>query len=181
MQCPYCDTDNRDEQESCYHCGKDLTILRLIVNKAKHHFNLALEHAEKGRNYEAINELKNTLDLNRQHTKSWIVLGTLYAKLGDFEKARESWSEALALSPDYQKVLDYTGKSFSAQKSLPILRRLQWITVLLLLIILAFIAFSLPSFLHKSKYNELEQARKNYNSNNYKNALSTLEKLLDEN
>ena len=34
MLCPYCQTENRDDREACYYCKKDLSMLRLIVNKA---------------------------------------------------------------------------------------------------------------------------------------------------
>lgn len=67
MICPFCNTENRDDQDVCYHCNKDLSMLRLIINKAKHHYNLALEHAERGRYYEAITELNNSIELDSKN------------------------------------------------------------------------------------------------------------------
>ena len=80
MICPYCKTENRDDQESCYYCDKDLTMLRLIVNKAKHHYNLAVEHAERNRYHEAAAELRNSLDLDKNNVGTHVLLGTIYAK-----------------------------------------------------------------------------------------------------
>ena len=57
MRCPFCKTENRDDLETCYSCEKDLSMLRLIVQKARAHFNRALEFAERDRNEEAIAEL----------------------------------------------------------------------------------------------------------------------------
>ena len=64
MLCPYCQTDNREDRETCYICGKDISTIRLVTNKARQHYNDALEHAERGRTTEAIDELKNAIDLD---------------------------------------------------------------------------------------------------------------------
>ena len=107
MRCPYCQTENRDDREKCYHCEKDVSMLRVIVNKARHHYNVALEHAERGRIHEAVNEMRNCIDLDHQFAPAHVVLGTLYAKRGEFDKARECWNTALALNPDMAKSRDY--------------------------------------------------------------------------
>ncbi|MCX7765787.1 MAG: tetratricopeptide repeat protein, partial [Candidatus Sumerlaeia bacterium] len=85
MICPYCRTINRDDQDICYHCNRDLSMLRLIVNKAKHHYNIALEHAERGRYVQAITELQNALDLDRHNIDALVVLGTVYARMGQLD------------------------------------------------------------------------------------------------
>src|SRR6476661_8050077 len=100
MQCPFCHTENREDRERCYACDKDLSMLRLLVNKARHHYNDALEHAERNRNTEAIDELRNALDLDRRFTNAHVVLGTLYAKEGKYEEAKQCWSNALELNPE---------------------------------------------------------------------------------
>lgn len=125
MQCPYCQTENRDDRERCYHCDRDLSMLRLIVNKARHHYNLALEHAERGRYDEAIDELHNALDLDRQFIPAHVVLGTLYTKKGDFERAREAWETALALQPELNKAHRYLGRLQQVVEALPILQKLR--------------------------------------------------------
>src|SRR5512133_3215649 len=103
MRCPFCRTENRDDRDTCYSCEKDLATLRAVVNKAKSHFNLGLEYAERGRNEEAIAELHHALDLDASHINSHVVLGTLYAKLGELAKADEHWKRALALDPRLEK------------------------------------------------------------------------------
>jgi tetratricopeptide (TPR) repeat protein len=123
MDCPFCRTVNRDEADSCYQCKKDLSMLRLVVNKAKSHFNTALEYAERDRIDEAIAELHNALDLDNTHVNSHVVLGTLYAKKEQLDKAEEQWTEALRLDPRLEKAHTYLDKLRTVRKSLPIVRR----------------------------------------------------------
>ena len=124
MICPYCQTDNRDDREACYYCEKDLTMLRLIVNKAKHHYNQALEFAERGHSQEAIAELKNTLDLDGTMVNAQVVLGTLYAKQEQFEEARACWNRALEIDHRYLKAHEYLEKARNAEYVYPGMRRM---------------------------------------------------------
>ncbi len=124
MKCPYCATDNRDDREACYHCGKDISMLRLIVNKARHHYNVALEHAERQRFPEALAELEHCLELDRSFIPAHVVMGTVYAKMEKFDEAERSWQAALALDPHIQKAHEYLGKSNIARQAMPLLRRL---------------------------------------------------------
>lgn len=136
MQCPYCSTINRDDQETCYHCGKDISILRLIVNKARHHYNLAIEHAERGRLHEAKTELQNAIDLDRSHVKSWLALGTVFQRLGDFDNAQACWNSALAIDPDYANIHDYLIKSGKFRKAIPVIKRLRLAAIVLTIFLL---------------------------------------------
>jgi tetratricopeptide (TPR) repeat protein len=136
MQCPYCQTENRDDREACYHCGKDVSMLRLIVNKAKHHYNQALEHAERGRNDEAITELKNALDLDSSMVAAYVVLGTLYAQKEQFAEARQAWEQALKLNHHFDKAHDYLNKSTKADYVFPAIRRLKRISVIMAVLLL---------------------------------------------
>ncbi|MGC8840050.1 MAG: tetratricopeptide repeat protein [Candidatus Sumerlaeaceae bacterium] len=129
MQCPYCQTENRDDRERCYHCDHDLSMLRLIVNKARYHYNAALEHAERGRYDEAIDELHNAIDLDRSFVPAHVVLGTIYAKKGEFERAREAWEMALSLQPELSKAHRYLCRLGQVQESLPLLRSLRLVTM----------------------------------------------------
>ncbi|MCX8035817.1 MAG: hypothetical protein N3D11_01950 [Candidatus Sumerlaeia bacterium] len=127
MKCPYCATDNRDDREACYHCGKDISMLRLIVNKARHHYNVALEHAERQRFPEALAELEHCLELDRSFVPAHVVMGTVYAKMEKFDEAERSWQAALALDPHIQKAHEYLNKSNTARQAVPLLRRLRWL------------------------------------------------------
>lgn len=135
MICPYCHTDNRDDRELCYHCNRDLTMLRVIVNKAKHHYNQALEYAERDRTDDAIHELRNTLDLDGSMIDAHVVLGTLHAKKEEFARARDEWNAALALDHRLQKAHDYLNKAERAEVVFPIVRRLKTMNTWLILLL----------------------------------------------
>ncbi len=127
MRCPFCGTDNREDRETCYHCDKDLTILRLIANKARHHYNLALEHAERHRYYEAIGELRNALDLDANLVEAYVVLGTVYARLNRPEEAREAWEKALSTSKTFERAHNYLGQIKQIRPYQGVLRRLRYV------------------------------------------------------
>lgn len=110
MRCPYCNTVNREDRDQCYHCGKDISMLRLLVNKSRHHYNVALEHAERGRFAEAASELNNALDLDSSFTQARLVLGTIYAKMDDMDRARSTWMTILESSDVQKKALEYLGR-----------------------------------------------------------------------
>ncbi|HPB31092.1 MAG TPA: hypothetical protein PLB62_06520, partial [Candidatus Sumerlaeota bacterium] len=101
-------------------------MLRLIINKAKHHYNLAVEHAERNRPYEAITELQNSLDLDRSNINAYVLLGTIYAKQMKFQEAIEEWSAALAVNPGTQKAFNYIQKAAQVQKALPVIK---WVKI----------------------------------------------------
>ncbi|MCX7046949.1 MAG: tetratricopeptide repeat protein, partial [Candidatus Sumerlaeota bacterium] len=125
MICPLCESVNRDDRDKCYHCDSDLSMLRLVINKAKQHYNLALEHAERQRYDQAIAELRNTLDLSGNFAQAHVVLGTIYAKLSRFDEARTHWEKALALNPDCLKAYQYLKKVEVVREALPTVRRLR--------------------------------------------------------
>jgi len=110
MKCPYCNTDNREDRDQCYHCGKDIGMLRLLVNKSRYHYNVALEHAERSRYPEAAAELINALDLDASFAQARVVLGTVYARMNDMERARESWKSLIESDDSMNKAWTYLGK-----------------------------------------------------------------------
>lgn len=134
MLCPYCQTDNREDRETCYTCGKDISTIRLVVNKARQHYNDALEHAERGRTSEAIEELKNAIDLDWSLVNAHVVMGTLYARTGEFARAREAWKNALALQPELERAHDYLERVDSVEAALPTMRAYRWAAMGLLLL-----------------------------------------------
>lgn len=107
-------------------------MLRLIVNKARHHYNVALEHAERQRYNEALAELEHSIDLDNSFAPAHVVMGTIHARLEDFEAAERCWRAALELDPNIEKAHDYLAKSDRAQAALPLVRRLRglaWVAV----------------------------------------------------
>jgi hypothetical protein len=106
-------------------------MLRLIVNKAKHHFNQALELAERGHDEQAIVELRNALDLDASLVDARVVLGTLFAKQENFDEARRYWAEALALDHRFEKAHDYLAKAQVLDTVLPAMKKQQRTTYVL--------------------------------------------------
>lgn len=123
MRCPHCGTENRDDRAICYHCSKDLMMIRLIVNKAKQHFNNAVELAERQHYGEALGELNDALELNSRFVEALVLRGTILARLERFEEAKESWGRALGLNPQAARAHRYLGQIGEAKASVPLLRR----------------------------------------------------------
>lgn len=177
MLCPFCQTENREDREKCYACDRDLSMLRLIVNKARHHYNVALEHAERGRITEAIDELHNALDLDRRLVSAHVVLGTLHAKRGEHDKAREAWDEALALQPELQKAHNYLGRVEQLQAAYPAFKRLRLISFVLLAFALGLLSLLLHSWHDKPSARILQDAQRFYRAGNFREALDRLEQV----
>jgi tetratricopeptide (TPR) repeat protein len=176
MRCPFCQTENREDRETCYACGKNISMLRLVVNKARHHYNMALEHAERGRIVEAINELHHALDLDKRLTQAHVVLGTLHAKRGEFEQARASWEAALAIQPELLRAHQYIEKLGFVERALPGLAR--WRRWALTAATVAAVATALCVWLIMSgpPVHILAQAKAAIDRNDYGNALRLLDK-----
>lgn len=178
MLCPYCQTENRDDRETCYHCEKSISMLRVIVNKARHHYNMALEHAERGRIDQAISELQNCIDLDRSFTPAHVVLGTLLARKGEFESAREAWQNALALQPELEKAHGYIGRADQVEKSLPLLRAFQ----IVLAVALATIVVLVGMFIYLERpdpvYEGIRRAEDAYVEKQYGKTMSILNEIL---
>jgi tetratricopeptide (TPR) repeat protein len=178
MKCPFCNTENRDDRDFCYHCNKDLSMLRLIINKAKHHYNLALEHAERGRYYEAITELQNALDLDRSHKNAHIVLGTIYARQNKFDKAIEQWNRALALDSGLLKAHEYILKAQKVGEALPAIRWVKIFAVAFAVSIVVIISLILGGQKQRKDLPLLQTAWEAYDNHNYRAALQRLDDLI---
>lgn len=141
-------------------------MLRVVVNKARYHYNLALEHAERGRFDEAIDELHNAIDLDRSFVPAHVVLGTIYAKKGDFEKARAAWEAALALNPELNKAHRYLDRLEKVSEALPVLRTMRLaLTILVVTVVVLLIALfwqrqpDRAAVLLRSAYSAYEKGR----------------------
>jgi tetratricopeptide (TPR) repeat protein len=127
MRCPHCETENRDDRGTCYHCSKDLTMLRLIINRAKHHFNNAVEFVEQERYVESLGELNNALDLDSRFEKALVLKGTILARLERFDEAREAWEAAIKINPQATRAQRYLSQIESAKSAVPLLRRVRFV------------------------------------------------------
>ncbi len=178
MQCPYCQTENREDRERCYYCDHDLSMLRLIVNKARHHYNVALEHAERGRFDEAIDELHNALDLDSSFVPAHVVLGTLYAKKGDFERAKQAWETALSLQPELNKAHRYLNRLGQVEQSLPLLRTMRLVTMGLIAVVVVLFLALVWSMRPDAASELMKRAELAYQQGSYGEALQRLEGVL---
>jgi len=155
-------------------------MLRLIVQKARSHFNTALEFAERDRNEEAIAELNNALELDRSHVNSHIVLGTLYAKLGQIDKAEEYWKEALAIDPRFQKAREYLDKVGAGRRSLPVVRRQRFYMIAMMVFMCVLGAWVVTAEWRqatKPSYAQLQRAWTLYRTKDDAGALEALKKI----
>jgi tetratricopeptide (TPR) repeat protein len=131
MICPNCKTENRNDRPECYHCGQDLMALQLMLNKARDHYNHALEHAEREREDEAIAELKHALGIDASFVEAWVVLGTIHSRNERMEEAREAFRKALSLDPRFERAHEYLQKTERVAGALPAIRRFRATTVAL--------------------------------------------------
>ena len=175
MICPYCNTENRDDRESCYYCNKDLSMLRLIVNKAKHHYNLAVEHAERNRFYEAITELQNSLDLNKNNVSARVLLGTIYAKQKKFDEAKKEWGNALSMHNSIQKAYQYINKAKKVESTLPTLKWVKLSIIALATSLLVILFLILQTIRSNPSEMLLKKAVRDYNEKQYGKALQKIE------
>ncbi len=178
MRCPYCQTENRDDRERCYNCDRDLSMLRLVVNKARYHYDQALEHAERRRYDEAIDELHNAIDLDRSFIPAHVVLGTIYAKKGEFDKARECWETALSLQPELHKAHKYLNRGEQVATCLPVLRTLRLVTTGLAIACVILLALFFWARRPDRGLALLKQAYTAYEKGAYGEGLALLDKLV---
>lgn len=125
MRCPNCHTENRDDRDACYHCQADLTMLRLIVNKAKHHHNRAIELVERAQYVEALEELNNALELNTKLQEAYVLRGAVLLKMERPADAQREWEQALSIAPTSHRAHRFLLEAGKVAPALPMLRRLR--------------------------------------------------------
>lgn len=98
-------------------------MLRLITNKAKQHFNNAVEQAERQQYHGALAELNNALELDSRLLEALVLKGTILARMERFEEAKETWNRAITLNPQAARAHRYLGQVGDARAAVPLLRR----------------------------------------------------------
>ena len=167
MRCPYCKTENRDDREKCYHCGKDLSMLRLIANRAKNHYNHALEHAERGRLNEAVGELNNALQLRSDFPEARLLLGTVYAQLKQYTEARQQWEKLLESNKSSERAHKYLADLPEAKRVLPAARRVRAVLAASAGAVLVVVAISAALLWPSRQEQLLSDAWTAFNQNDY--------------
>lgn len=176
MQCPFCQSENREDRETCYVCGKDISTIRLVANKARQHYNDALEHAERGRTSEAIAELQNALRLDTSLVNAHVVLGTLLAREGKFSEARDCWKNALALNPELARAHDYLGRVETVEATLPTIKAYRRVALLLLIVTVGLAAYLIMILRPSPGREALETANTLFADGNFEKARVELDR-----
>lgn len=125
MRCPHCQTENREDRVACYHCGRDLTMVRLIVNRARQYHNEAVEHLERSRHHDALAALEKALELDSALAESLVLRGTILARMDRLDEAAETWRRVLALEPQANRAHQYLGNIAEIRAFSPLMRRLR--------------------------------------------------------
>lgn len=74
--------------------------LRLVPDEAERNYALALVHVMCGQFNVAIKELSSATEANPKHTQALWLLGEIYLKVGDYEKAAASLEQVVTQQPD---------------------------------------------------------------------------------
>lgn len=115
MFCTQCGAYNTDDSRFCHQCGHRLQPERKIPTLDESAFQLdspeqqekiqqlldeALTHESEGRLHEAALACEGVLVLDPANTSAHSLLGLIYEKQGDLEKAVAEYEKVVALNPD---------------------------------------------------------------------------------
>ena len=75
--------------------------VRKSPNKDRPHYNLGNVFLKQGKYEEAINQYKEALRINREHTEAHNNLGSVFLKQGKYQEAINQYKEALRINPDF--------------------------------------------------------------------------------
>ncbi|MDW8105743.1 MAG: tetratricopeptide repeat protein, partial [Armatimonadota bacterium] len=115
MFCTQCGAHNTDDSRFCYQCGHRLQPERPMPTLDESAFQLespeqqakirqlldeALAHEADGRFAEAILACEGVLVLDPANTSAHSLLGLIYEKQGDLQKAAAEYEKVVALNPD---------------------------------------------------------------------------------
>ncbi|MFV1964633.1 MAG: hypothetical protein ACC628_04365 [Pirellulaceae bacterium] len=98
--CPACDASVQDFGLTCPHCDVDLKIIAHLNELPDVQFNQALRAAKSGDWATATMLSGALLSVRMADVPGWILLGTLYARRGFWNLARECWTTVLMFKPN---------------------------------------------------------------------------------
>jgi len=107
MRCPRCEAENPDENRFCTNCGASLRegaapeAPRPVPDSAtaQQLIDLAFQYSDQGLLAEAIQAAEQAVAANPSSTSAHSLLGILYERAGERQKAIAEYERALALSP----------------------------------------------------------------------------------
>lgn len=98
-------------------------MLRLIINKAKQHYNNAVDKVAQKHHHEALGELDAALELDSQLVDAHVLRGTILARMERLDEAREAWERAISLDPQIGRAYKYVGQVAEVSGGAPVVRR----------------------------------------------------------
>ena len=100
LKCPYCDTSVPADTATCPGCGEDLSGLLNLQYAHVIYYNEAVEHAKRGDLEQALASLSLSLKLAPHYVPALSLRARIEARRGNWKKAREAVSEAIARAPE---------------------------------------------------------------------------------
>lgn len=86
--------------------------LRLIPDEAERNYALALVHIMRGKFNDAIKTLSKAAEADPRHTQALWLLGEMYLKVGDYERAAVSLEQVVGQEPDNLTALTWLSLAY---------------------------------------------------------------------
>lgn len=126
MNCPVCGYKDYSVGK-CSSCGTDATSLLRLSELPDIYYNKAVEFIMHDNLKDALESLATAVNLNPGDVDALILLGKVYAELGDFERSVHHWNKAIELDDSKRDEIDADikkaltkGKLSSAGRKRPI-------------------------------------------------------------
>ena len=99
MLCVKCGATLQDP-EYCSACGTDIKIYQKLIRLSNTYYNMGLEKARVRNLSGAVQDLKNSLKLNKEHISARNLLGLIYYETGEVVSALTEWIISKNLEPN---------------------------------------------------------------------------------
>lgn len=88
------------DPEYCSACGTDIKIYQKLIRLSNTYYNMGLEKARVRNLSGAVQDLKNSLKLNKEHISARNLLGLIYYETGEVVSALTEWIISKNLEPN---------------------------------------------------------------------------------
>lgn len=106
MKCPYCNEELTSE-DICQSCKKDIHVYIKTVKASNAYYNSGLRKAQIRDLTNAINDLKNSIKLNKANYQARNLLGLIYYEIGEVVEALTQWVLSKHYNPDNELAETY--------------------------------------------------------------------------